>query len=85
MRDALEFSHDSTLTWFQSSEKARRGFCKNCGSVLFWDAPHRDTISVTAGCLDNPTGLSVDVQIFTEDQGDYYSLDPTIPVRPKTI
>jgi hypothetical protein len=82
-REALSFSQNSTLTWYLSSDQARRGFCRDCGSVLFWDAPLRDTISITAGCLDRPTGLMIDVQIFTEDKGDYYALDPSIPIRPK--
>jgi hypothetical protein len=82
-RTALKFTDDGTLKWYASSSFAKRGFCSGCGSVLFWDAPERDTISVTAGCLDSPTGLAIEVQIFTEDQGDYYALDPRIPIRPK--
>jgi hypothetical protein len=82
-REALTFSHDASLAWYQSSAQARRGFCRTCGSVLFWDAAHRNTISVTAGSLDAPTCLAIDVQIFTEDQGDYYALDRNIPIRPK--
>ena len=27
-----------TLTWYESSEFARRGFCSKCGSSLFWHA-----------------------------------------------
>ena len=83
-RSALTFTDDAALKWYASSDFARRGFCGACGSVLFWDAPEQDTISVTAGCLDSPTGVDVDIQIFTEDKGDYYALDPRIPIRPKS-
>jgi hypothetical protein len=34
-----------------------------------------DTISVTAGTLDTPTGLTLDKHIFVEDKGDYYVID----------
>jgi hypothetical protein len=83
-RTALTFADQRGLKWFKSSDTATRGFCGDCGSVLFWDAPGRDTISVTAGCLERPTGTTIDVQIFTEDKGDYYALDLSIPVRPKS-
>lgn len=51
--------------------------------MLFWDARARDTISVTAGSLNRPAGAAIDVQIFTEDKGDDYALDASIPIRPK--
>src|SRR3954452_9616038 len=40
-----------------SDTNARRGFCEPCGSSLFWDAPGRATISISAGSLDEPTDL----------------------------
>ena len=49
------------LRWIDSPNSdagARRGFCGECGSSLFWDPPARDTISIAAGTLDGPTGLS---------------------------
>ena len=73
---------DAGLRWIDSPESAahaRRGFCGECGSSLFWDAPDRDTISIAAGTLDEPTGLRTTVQIYTADAGDYYELDPDLP------
>lgn len=70
------------LAWHASSAKARRGFCRECGSSLFWEAHDRPTVSITAGTLDDPTGLATNLQIFTADKGDYYALDPSIPIRP---
>lgn len=70
------------LAWHQSSAKARRGFCRECGSSMFWEAHGRGTISITAGSLDDPTGLATTIQIYAGDKGDYYALDPSIPVRP---
>lgn len=62
------------LTWFQASEKARRGFCKICGSQLFWKPVSGDRLSIFAGTLDAPTGLTVNAHIFVEDKGDYYEI-----------
>lgn len=64
-----------------SAAHARRGFCAECGSSLFWDAPDRDTISIAAGTLDGPTGLRTTQQIYTADAGDYYELDPDLPAK----
>ena len=50
------------------------GFCSECGSSLFWDAPGRETISISAGTLDPPTGLRVASHWFVSQAGDYYEL-----------
>ena len=74
----LRFVTDVGLRWIDSPESAvhaRRGFCGECGSSLFWDAPDRDTISIAAGTLDPPTGLKTFKQIYTEDAGDYYEIE----------
>ena len=82
-RDALRFVESRGLKWFRSSSKAQRGFCTECGSTLFWDGDGRDTISIAAaaGTLDEPTGLATTLQIHTTSAGDYYAVDPSIPIR----
>ncbi|HKP66169.1 MAG TPA: GFA family protein [Casimicrobiaceae bacterium] len=82
-RDALRFVESRGLKWYRSSAKARRGFCGECGSTLFWDGDGRDTISIAAGTLDAPTGLATTLQIHTKTAGDYYAVDPSIPIRPE--
>jgi hypothetical protein len=74
-RGCLRIAEHGALRWIDSPEcvtHARRGFCAECGSSLFWDAPGRDTISIAAGALDAPTGLSTEREIYTEFAGDYY-------------
>ncbi|MCI2400204.1 GFA family protein [Aliiroseovarius subalbicans] len=67
------------LSWFQASEKVRRGFCKTCGSFLFWDPIHHDTIAVAMGAIDAPTGTHLALHIFTDDKGDYYDIADDLP------
>ncbi|MEA2332817.1 MAG: hypothetical protein QOH58_2955 [Thermoleophilaceae bacterium] len=77
-REQLRFVADAGLRWIdspQSDAHARRGFCGECGSSLFWDAPDRQTISIAAGTLDAPTGLSTVAQVHTAQAGDYYEVD----------
>jgi hypothetical protein len=77
-RGALRLIGEDSLRWIDSPESdahARRGFCGECGSSLFWDAPDGDTISIAAGTLDLPTGLKTVAHIYTADASDYYELD----------
>ncbi len=65
----------ATLTWFQSSATARRGFRTTCGASLFWKKSGENAISVAAGLLDDPTGIAIAKHIFVADKGDYYDID----------
>lgn len=67
------------VTWYQSSEKVRRGFCATCGSSLFWDPPHRDWIAVAMGAFDGPTDTRMTLHIFVADKGDYYDITDGLP------
>jgi hypothetical protein len=76
-RADLRLVADSTLRWIDSPASdtdARRGFCAACGTSLFWDAPARPTISISAGSLDEPTGLTVIGHTYVAQAGDYYAL-----------
>ena len=62
------------ITWYHSSEKGRRGFCKHCGSALFWHRTGAPRMAVAAGSLDQPTGLKVVEHIYVEDKADYETI-----------
>ena len=70
------------LKWYDSSDIARRGFCADCGSVLFWDGLGADYVAIAAGSLDSPTGLRIARHIFTADKGDYYEIGDGLPQSP---
>jgi hypothetical protein len=40
--------------FYQSSQFVERGFCSNCGSLLFFRPTNEDWISILSGTLDNP-------------------------------
>jgi hypothetical protein len=67
------------LHWYQSSASARRGFCAECGSKLFWQAMDQRTIDIAVGSLDQPTGLRLARHIFVADKGDYYEIAGDLP------
>jgi hypothetical protein len=62
------------LEWYRSSESARRGFCRECGSVLFWKGDGRDYTAIAAGSIDGPLSVPLDGHIFCESAGDYYEI-----------
>jgi len=78
-REDLKFLSDDTLTWFHSSESGRRGFCTGCGSSLFWADVTEGYIAITAGSIDEPTGLKAKAHIFTGSSGDYYEILGDLP------
>jgi hypothetical protein len=72
--DELVFTRQDGLKWFRSSPEAQRGFCKECGSVLFWKADGSKKTSISAGAIDGETGVPVEGHIFCETAGDYYEI-----------
>ena len=70
---------EESLAWYDSSAEARRGFCKRCGSTLFWLGAGRDYLSIAAGSLDDTRGLKIACHIFTADKGSYYEITDAAP------
>jgi hypothetical protein len=65
---------DAALRWVdspQSDRHARRGFCAECGSSLFWKAADAVRIQIAVGTLDRPTGLHIAGHWYTHQAGDY--------------
>ena len=78
-QDNLSFAASDTLRWFRASNIARRGFCGTCGSFLFWQHNDEDTISISMGTFDEPTGLKLSKHIFVADKGDYHDISDDLP------
>lgn len=63
-----------SVRWFTvvgGGPRPRRGFCPTCGASLFWDAPERSTLGITAGTLDPPTGLRTVAHVYVSQAADY--------------
>jgi hypothetical protein len=83
-KEALELTEQRGLRFVPSpasDAQADRGFCAECGSSLFWRAPGRPSISVTAGALDGDTGLVTEQHIYDAQRADWEHVDdlPRIP------
>ncbi|MBL4870969.1 MAG: GFA family protein [Robiginitomaculum sp.] len=74
-RDGITITRDEGLVWYESSDWAKRGFCKTCGSSLFYRLKDNDKFwAVSAGCLDLPKGAKLSKEIFIDEKPDYYAL-----------
>ncbi len=79
----LHITEDAGLSWFESSDIAKRGFCNRCGSSLFWAPAHNKYMAVMAGAIDTPTGLTSREHIHVDDKSDYYELSDGLPQFPQ--
>ena len=76
---SVHFDSDDTLRWYDSTPTVQYGFCSQCGSTLFWRASDKiDHLSIAAGTVDTPTGLTTTLALFGDDASDYHRLDDTI-------
>ncbi|MFN7164873.1 MAG: GFA family protein [Hyphomonas sp.] len=51
---------------FHSSEKARRGYCRNCGTPLYYRHEDNQHISMSIGAFDDPAGIPLNFQLGME-------------------
>jgi len=78
-KPALAIEGEDALAWYPSSERVRRGFCRTCGSSLFWDPVQSDKIAVAMGAFDDPTDSHLHMHIFVAEKGDYYEIADGLP------
>ncbi|GLR50365.1 GFA family protein [Shinella yambaruensis] len=76
---ALTVEGGENVTWYRASDMAGRGFCRTCGSALFWKGDGTNYTSIMAGTFDLPTGLAIGKHIFCADKGDYYEIEDGLP------
>ena len=71
--DALELTLSATLSWYEPAPGVEYGFCRRCGSSLFWRTSGRPgRVTICAGTLDQPTGLRTTQAWWVAEAGDYH-------------
>lgn len=75
----ISITNDDGLAWYKSSDVAQRGFCRVCGSSLFWKPFELEGTGIVAGSLDGPTGLKTIGHIFVGEKSDFYEIDDDLP------
>lgn len=68
-----------TPTFFQSSSKAKRGFCAACGTPLSFAYDDSDWICFTLGSLDDPGAVRPVIHYGIESQIPWFHLEDGLP------
>lgn len=68
----IQFNNEALVQRFRSSEWAERGFCKTCGTHLFYRLVEQDHYYMLAGIFNDQSGLVFDHQVFIEEKPNWY-------------
>lgn len=78
---AVDWLSRRGLAEYRTKGGGVRGFCKGCGSSLWFRAADGG-FSVEAGAVDGPTGGRLAAHIFVAEKGDHYGIDDGLPQFP---
>ena len=80
--EALHLTDAASITWFASSDFAKRGFCSICGTPLFWKPNDEARYAILAGAFDDPSCLTPGYHICTEGRAGFYEIGDGLPQYP---
>lgn len=70
----FKITQDDGLAWYSVAGQLNRGFCRRCGSTLFFDHGDDYPKGIAAGSLDDAPGLKLAVHIYVDEAGSYYTV-----------
>ena len=71
--DAVGFEGHDNITVFDSSPWAERGFCRTCGTHLFYRLKKEGHYAIPAGLLERQEPLVLAKQVFIDEKPAFYS------------
>ena len=81
--EQVKIDGERYLKWYASTTDetadVQRGFCRECGSALFWHPKGQPHISIAAGALDEPTRLKTIGHIWCVQKPDFYEIADDLP------
>ena len=69
----VAFEGEENITVYNSSDWAERGFCKKCGSHLFYRLKEINEHQIPAGLFNNQASFNFDLQVFIDRKPSFYS------------
>lgn len=82
-REALVWTRGEPAV-FNSSDPVKRGFCRDCGTPLFYDYASSKHLSVTTGSLDDPATFPPQVQFGIEGRMPWFEALTKLPAEGTT-
>lgn len=71
--DNVRFEGEECISIFNSSEWAERGFCRECGTHLFYRLKHEGHYAIPAGLFEDSDQWTFSAQIFIDEKPSFYS------------
>lgn len=69
----VSFEGEDNITVYNSSDWAERGFCKKCGSHLFYRLKESKQHMVPVGLFDDQEPFVFESQVFIDKKPSFYS------------
>ncbi|WP_417464793.1 GFA family protein [Kordiimonas sp.] len=79
LKKNIKITRDDGLTFYKTSDVAERGYCKDCGSSLFWQPFDLDATGILAGSLDDASGLKTMGHIFVGEKANFIEITDGLP------
>lgn len=71
----VSYEGEDNLTIYDSSAWAERGFCKNCGSNIFYRLKESKQTMIAAGLFDDNSLFIFDHQVFIDKKPEFYNFE----------
>ena len=68
----VEIDGEENISVFDSSKWAERGFCRNCGTHLFYRLKESRQHMIPVGFFEDSKSLTFEGQVFIDEKPDYY-------------
>lgn len=65
------------LSYFQSSQNNKRGYCKKCGSTMSFNSP--ENFDIALGVMDDPEKFKIEQHIWTKSSIKHIKIDDSLP------
>ncbi len=69
----VEYESEENITVYNSSEWAERGFCKKCGSHLFYRLKEVKDHQIPAGLFENQESFNFNLQVYIDRKPSFYN------------
>jgi hypothetical protein len=69
----VTFTNEDNISVYRSCSWAELGFCKSCGSHLFYRLIDNGEYLIQTGTFDSANGFVLDQQIFIDEKPSFYN------------
>jgi hypothetical protein len=71
--DGVEFEGEESIERYKSSDWAERGFCRNCGTNLFYFFTPTGSYFLCVGAFDDASRFKLQGEIYVDHQPEGYA------------